>query len=204
MRLYLSSVIVILTLLLAACGGDKGPDGLVQAGMSTLQGQLDLTPTQIQAIETILADGMTRLRDMVDNPDDDRRAARKALRDMEQSVREQVSDVLDDNQRELLEEAGIRLLPSTTLVELDNRLDLSPEQIGFIEEILMAAQEEIRRARDEQGDGQRFDRERMMEMRERRDADIADMLNESQLSEYEKMLEERMVRMEARRGNWQP
>ncbi len=195
MKRVLSLTLALLLAVTISCT-EKQPEishDLVQPRLDDLRAKLSLTDEQVQKITPIIADATAKLKDMMENPPEDFREGRENMRIFSDSIRGCVSAVLTGEQNAQFESHRMAFTPSTTVIELYEKLKLTPEQIHWVDSVGIAfriASAELREGTTRET----FDREAMTALRKQYSKDIGELFTAGQWEIYDKLQAERMGR----------
>ncbi len=185
------SFIVVLGLITSSIALAVEPDQLAQRTVNIITGKLSLGSAETEQIRSILSDHITAHGEKAGKEGNVPQSRGETPRAIEREVKKQIVEVLTDEQRELLKESKIRLLPHPRLMELNAGLDLSLDQIDQIEVILEKNKPaKGKRGKKEDGESQQ-NREEKKLAKDGQDAEIVNILTEPQKELFLQMKKER-------------
>ncbi|MEZ5358481.1 MAG: hypothetical protein R3F48_06580 [Candidatus Zixiibacteriota bacterium] len=175
------------------------PNDLIQPRIDELTAKLNLTEAQIQQIRPIIIEATGKMREMMQNPGEAGPGfgGPRGMRGASDSLRMKVAAILEPDQAALLDSLRLPLTPGMTVIELYDRLKLTPEQVAWVDSVSISFREKMAELRAGQ-DRDSFDREAMMELREQYNRDIGELFTADQWQAYEQYQSERMSRMQER------
>lgn len=175
-------------------------DAMVDLYTKRLISELTLSDQQTQEVRAILNTQIGKLRAIALDKDTRPREKMQDIRTLTEKTTSEISGKLDDQQKQKLNDLAAPLLPQFRLLQLDDRLNLSAEQVTQIDEIL-AANSMQRLPQGERGSSNREDfRKQMQENREKMDTAIENVLTDEQKEIYAKMRQEQQEQMQQMRG----
>ncbi len=155
---------------------------------------LELTDDQAKKVRQIFADAQTQTLDIWERNKDaeDRTAARKEFREARERTKEQLAEVLTDDQLEKVKEHRRRRgrkMKGRMLERLDDELDLTDEQHARVKEILDDAHARMRELR-ENADSREEARPQFKAIMEEASTRIEAVLTSEQATEFAELREE--------------
>jgi Spy/CpxP family protein refolding chaperone len=178
----------------------------VDRRLAQMEDKLDLTDEQFLQVREILETAAYRIAADRQQLEGDPDALRSAVAGTLKDASKQIEALLTEDQREEYVEFRKSGRADLRTMELQHRLALSEAQTAEVYEILLAAEREFVKMRDEmmQNGGRGRGGGGMSKMRDlRKDTDekIEKVLTEEQRVEYEKIQDERRSRMQQQMGS---
>jgi hypothetical protein len=160
---------------------------------------LGLDSSQAATVRSTIELRITEVREAGMGGPPNPRQGRLQLQPAEQSVRDDLATLLSEEQLGRLDSLRLRILPQRRLLELNDRLDLTAEQVDKIDIILAVHRDRVESLRMNQSGRPNEHMETMRRMSEEADSQIEDLLDNEQKKEFKKMNEEREKEMRERR-----
>lgn len=196
--------LLALILLAAISCSEKAPEvpaELIQPRINDLTTRLNLTAEQVQKITPIISDATGRLKAVMYGADENAGFnSHMGMRAAADSLHDAVAAILQPEQVAVMDSLHMRLMPSMTLIDLYDRLKLTPEQTTWIDSVEIAYRAKMAAMRQGQ-DRESIDREAMMKLREEYNRDIGELFTADQWEVYEQIQDERMQHMRERMQN---
>jgi Spy/CpxP family protein refolding chaperone len=194
-------------------GGPKSADQIVER----LTDRLDLTDQQVQAIQPIIEEKISRMNEIRANSGAGRRAARTEMQKLRWDTETKLNTILTDEQiekyLELKQERrgksrgskmwkGFNRTPEQVITRLTERLNLTEEQAAEIEPIIKESLERKREVFDKYGEKSRgfrqAKRDEMQAIGDETHKQLSNILTDEQIEDLRTLKEERRTRMD----NW--
>ncbi len=183
--------IILLILMLGTTAEAVDPQVLAQMRLVKLDRKLNLSPDQIAEVKVILANQINEMSGKPEPGSTDPRQRKEQDRSGDSLVREQLGEVLDEEQMEKLSNLRGRILPNPRLIELNSRLGLTEDQVRQVDSVIT----EGKPKRGEQGepgaDAERETPEIRKQRAEKQDAAIEALLTEEQKEVFAALKKER-------------
>lgn len=171
---------------------------------------LELTDEQRAEIRAIMEDGQTQAIEVFEGAEaGERGEVRKQLHAIRKDARQQIKQVLTDEQVEKakeLREQRRQERPKRMMERLDARLDLDKTQEAQVEAIISEARDDIRQLRERAKDGERSramfrkHKQQVGEILKGAADDIEAVLDEEQTAEFQELREQMRERRSQRGG----
>lgn len=194
-------------------------DELIDRQMAKIGAVLALNSEQSAATREIILSKFGKLRKVLDYSSNDMRDMIQKYRSIEEDARKEIGKLLDENQQDLLTSYDHNLLPNGRLIFLNDRLNLTLDQVNAIDDILAKAP-----AMPDEAEGERPQRGgppggfgggqggpgrgpggggAMMQKLSEQDEQIRAVLTDRQRAEYDRIREEmrEQVQPRARKGS---
>lgn len=150
-----------------------------------VQKELKMTEDQVAKLDELAPAQRQERGSMQDMSQEERREAMAKMREEMEERQKKMMEILDEAQKQRLEEIRVQVLGLQAAMDeaIAAKLEITDEQ----KEKLEAAQEEMQEASREAMSGGAPNREAMMELREKSEAKIKEILTEAQLAKLEEM-----------------
>lgn len=170
--------------------------------LERMAAELDLTDAQVAQIKQIHQNSRAQARQLIEDAGGDHEAARPELRELREQTKQEVAQVLTDEQRQEFKQLRAerkQRVGKKRLARLAAELELTDAQVAQIEQIHKESHAQAKQIIDLAGDREAA-RPELKALRQETKEKVAQVLTEEQRQELEQLRDERKQRRHGRRG----
>jgi len=191
-------ILLMTALLLSGTASALGLDSLVQLRTAALTEELSLSAEQAAKVQSVVSTCTGELLALASEKSDEPRKARDAYNSLESKAHDEVTALLDDKQKSQMDDLTHTILPEPRLLVLNEKLDLTSEQVTGIEKVLRTYRVQMPEREsggEREGGGPRERMQQMQDNLKKQDSEIEKLLTKEQKKIYDKLKKERQEQM---------